>query len=183
MTNLPEVQSILAKAGLMETRKKMYEKSMSLSVSSNASVSQFNDSKNKSKNNISKLQQSFNNSNLSKGQIKLMNSNIKRIQLQKGNLKLTNDSLDPTMNWIKIDEKNKQKEKKVKISVEGVGKLQGFGSSNPSNEEDYFSTYGTTFDGDALACIRAGHRSGTIEVTISADGCASVQRTIDVVEL
>ena len=112
MKNLPEVQSILAKAGLIETRKKMYEKYMSQSVSSNISISQCNDSKNASKNNISKLQQSFNKSNLSKGQIKLMNSIIKRIQLQKGNLKLTNDSLDPTMNWIKIDEKNEQKEKK-----------------------------------------------------------------------
>ena len=49
-----------------------------------------------------------------------------------------------------------------------------------SNEEDYFDRCCNTFDGDAMACVRAGHESGIITVTISANGCEDVVRKIEV---
>ena len=39
-------------------------------------------------------------------------------------------------------------------SVVGNGVLEGFGTANPSSEEDYFSDSVTTFDGSALAVVR-----------------------------
>lgn len=39
-------------------------------------------------------------------------------------------------------------------SVVGNGVLEGFGTANPSSEEDYFSDSVTTFDGCALAVVR-----------------------------
>ena len=39
-------------------------------------------------------------------------------------------------------------------SVAGNGVLEGFGTANPSSEEDYFSDSVTTFDGSALAAVR-----------------------------
>lgn len=39
-------------------------------------------------------------------------------------------------------------------SVVGNGVLEGFGTANPSSEEDYFSDSVTTFDGSALAAVR-----------------------------
>lgn len=75
---------------------------------------------------------------------------------------------------------NQQKEKMITVTVGGAGKLQGLGSGNPSNEEDYFDTCCSTFDGDAMACIRAGHEAGMITVKVSADGCADVIKKIEV---
>ena len=39
-------------------------------------------------------------------------------------------------------------------SVVGNGVMEGFGTANPSSEEDYFSDSVTTFDGSALAAVR-----------------------------
>lgn len=75
---------------------------------------------------------------------------------------------------------NRQEEKSITVKVDGMGTLQGFGSSNPSSEEDYFDTCCRTFDGNAMACIRAGHEAGRITVTISADGCKEVIKEIEV---
>ena len=85
------------------------------------------------------------------------------------------------LNITLCDEKgnrNQQDEKKIYVHVEGEGTLQGLGSSNPSNEEDYFAEGCTTFDGDAMACIRAGAKAGEIKVVIGADGCEDVVRKI-----
>lgn len=42
----------------------------------------------------------------------------------------------------------------LNASVVGNGVLEGFGTANPSSEEDYFSDSVTTFDGSALAAVR-----------------------------
>lgn len=76
--------------------------------------------------------------------------------------------------------RNQQEEKRITVTVKGAGTLQGLGSGNPSNEEDYFDICCSTFDGDAMACIRAGHSPGIISITISADGCGEVVREIEV---
>lgn len=51
---------------------------------------------------------------------------------------------------------NSQKAEKrlLHASVVGNGVLEGFGTANPSSEEDYFSDSVTTFDGSALAAVR-----------------------------
>lgn len=60
--------------------------------------------------------------------------------------------------WLTDDNgiKNAQEtEKKIlHAEVTGNGVLEGFGSANPSSEEDYYSDTITTFDGCALAVVR-----------------------------
>lgn len=75
------------------------------------------------------------------------------------------EMVDKDGNW------NMQEEREITVSVEGAGILQGIGSSNPSNEDIYCSNKCTTYDGNALVCIRAGHNEGMITVKISASGC------------
>ena len=87
------------------------------------------------------------------------------------------------LNFTLCDENGKMNQlviKQITVSVDGAGKLQGLGSSNPTDEEDYFDRSCNTFDGDAMACVRAGHESGIITVTISANGCEDVVKTIEV---
>ncbi len=61
-------------------------------------------------------------------------------------------------------------DRKVAIELDGPGVLQGFGSANPSTEERFADTVRTTFDGRALAVVRATG-SGVITATVTADGC------------
>lgn len=61
-------------------------------------------------------------------------------------------------------------DRKVAVRVEGPGLLQGLGSANPANEENYFEDEHTTFDGKALAVVRPTGE-GTITVTVTAEGC------------
>ena len=72
--------------------------------------------------------------------------------------------------------------KKVNIEVEGVGTLQGFGSADPQAEGDYTDTEWTTYDGYVLAVIRAQDQEGDIQVTLRAEGCQPVVKTIRVVK-
>lgn len=67
---------------------------------------------------------------------------------------------------------------KVSVQVEGCGTLQGFGSADPASTENFFDTERTTFNGKALAVVRAGKEPGTIRVTVSADGYES--RTVEI---
>ena len=58
--------------------------------------------------------------------------------------------------WLE-DEKgvfNPQEKRLLHASVTGNGVLEGFGTANPSSEEDYFADTVTTFDGSALAVVR-----------------------------
>ncbi|WP_141502978.1 glycoside hydrolase family 2 TIM barrel-domain containing protein [Paenibacillus luteus] len=61
-------------------------------------------------------------------------------------------------------------DRKVSVTVEGAGMLQGFGSANPKSEENFFDTFHSTFDGRALAVVRPTS-AGVIKVTVTADGC------------
>ena len=58
----------------------------------------------------------------------------------------------------------------------GNGKLEGFGTANPSNEEDYFSEAITAYDGYVMAAIR---RLNSIEkepayIRFSAEDCGEI---------
>lgn len=71
-------------------------------------------------------------------------------------------------------------DRKVSVTVEGAGALQGFGSADPKSTENFFDTERTTFDGKLLAVIRSKAEAGTITVTASAEGCSSKTITIQV---
>lgn len=62
-------------------------------------------------------------------------------------------------------------DRKVSVTVEGTGILQGFGSADPMSTENFFDTEKTTFDGKVLAVVRSKTEVGTITVTASAEGC------------
>jgi len=62
-------------------------------------------------------------------------------------------------------------DRKVTVSLEGTGFLQGFGSANPKTEESFHDTEHTTFDGKVLAVVRPT-APGMIAMTVSAEGCA-----------
>ena len=70
---------------------------------------------------------------------------------------------------------NLQEEKEIRVCVEGVGVLQGYGSSDPAAEESYQSTVCHTFDGYVQAAVRSVGKEGMIRVTFSTDGCASLR--------
>ncbi|MDR3145257.1 MAG: DUF4982 domain-containing protein [Treponema sp.] len=70
-------------------------------------------------------------------------------------------------------------EKKVSVSVEGAGVLQGLGSANPITEEPYTGTEYTTFHGRALALIRP-ETAGTIRVRVEAAGCPAKSLVLQV---
>ncbi len=57
------------------------------------------------------------------------------------------------------------------VQVEGAGTLLGFGSANPFSEERFVDQVHTTYQGRALAVVRAGWEAGMVKVTISAEGC------------
>jgi beta-galactosidase len=62
-------------------------------------------------------------------------------------------------------------DRKVAITVEGSGTLQGFGSADPKSQENFYDTERTTFDGKVLAVVRSKTEAGTITVTATAEGC------------
>lgn len=58
----------------------------------------------------------------------------------------------------------------IKIQVNGVAQLVALGSANPSDEGNYYDNYCKTYDGAALAIIRANIEEGKSMVTITAEG-------------
>jgi beta-galactosidase len=62
-------------------------------------------------------------------------------------------------------------DREVTVRVEGAGALLGFGSANPLTEERFTDEVHTTYQGRALAVVRAGAEPGTVRVTVSAEVC------------
>jgi beta-galactosidase len=69
-------------------------------------------------------------------------------------------------------------DREVKVSVEGAGVLQGFGSANPKTEESFADHVHMTFDGRALAVIRPTGE-GLIGIQVEAEGCIPQQLEIE----
>ncbi len=61
-------------------------------------------------------------------------------------------------------------DRRVHVSLEGPGSLQGLGSANPRSGDSFTDSSCATFDGQALAVVRPTG-DGVITVSISADGC------------
>ena len=71
-------------------------------------------------------------------------------------------------------------DRKVRISVDGPGYIQGFGSADPWSKENFFDSERTTYYGRALAVIRAGETEGIINLNVEADGIKPVSIEIKV---
>lgn len=70
----------------------------------------------------------------------------------------------------KYGRENLWESKKVHVSIEGVGTIQGFGSANPSIIGSYDDREWDTYDGYVMAVIRSDIKAGDIKVTFSTDG-------------
>ncbi|MFI6691199.1 glycoside hydrolase family 2 TIM barrel-domain containing protein [Streptomyces sp. NPDC050433] len=68
-------------------------------------------------------------------------------------------------------------DRKVTVDVSGPGTLQALGTANPATIEPYNSTQVTTFDGRALAVVRAAG-PGDIRVRVEATGCTPTDLTV-----
>lgn len=73
-----------------------------------------------------------------------------------------------------VDEKgtdNLFASKEIFVSVEGAGRLEGFGSAKPDSLGSFQDTKWETYDGYVMAVVRSGEEEGTIKVSVSAEGC------------
>ena len=58
----------------------------------------------------------------------------------------------------------------LKAEATGAAALLGFGSGNPITNENYTKGQFTSYQGKALAVLRAGYKAGEAKLTVSADG-------------
>lgn len=63
---------------------------------------------------------------------------------------------------------NPDKSQQVRISLDGPGVIEGFGSAAPSSEENFFDRAAATYEGRLLAAVR-GTGKGDITVTFTTD--------------
>jgi hypothetical protein len=71
-------------------------------------------------------------------------------------------------------------DRQVSVSVSGAGALLGFGSAEAITEEGFAAAEHWTYQGRALAVVRAGHTPGQVTLTASAEGCEPVTVAIHV---
>jgi len=69
----------------------------------------------------------------------------------------------------------------IKAEVYGCAVLAGFGSANPVTDEDYTDDFTVSYRGRAMAIIRSGYESGSVNVKVSAEGMESVQVELQVI--
>ncbi len=72
-------------------------------------------------------------------------------------------------------------DRSVTVTVEGAATLLGLGSGEPITEERFAGSSHRTFNGRALAVLRAGHEPGDVHVTVAASGVTTVSTTLRVV--
>lgn len=72
---------------------------------------------------------------------------------------------------------NPEEVRDIAVSVSGTGYLLGYGSADPSSEENYFDTFVKTYEGRLRAAIRA-KENGEVKATFSCEGMDSKTVTI-----
>ena len=72
-------------------------------------------------------------------------------------------------------------DKAVSVSIEGPGVILGYGSADPESEENYFDTTARAYEGRLRAAVRGTGETGTITVTLSAEGLADAKVQIEAV--
>ncbi|MBR0388148.1 MAG: glycoside hydrolase family 2 protein, partial [Clostridia bacterium] len=71
-------------------------------------------------------------------------------------------------------------EMSLTAEVTGAAELLGFGSGNPITAENYTKGRFTSFQGEALAVLRAGYESGEARLTVTAEGIGMAEITLPV---
>ena len=95
---------------------------------------------------------------------------------------LTGDVLRPNgQDLAFVDVSSPGVDRGIRVTVDGVGSLQGFGSGNPITTQGYTTGVHSTFYGRAVAVVRAGVVPGEIRVTATATG-GEVATTVITVE-
>ena len=61
-------------------------------------------------------------------------------------------------------------DRKIKVKVDGEGRLQGLGSANSWTEESFCGDAFTTYYGRMIAVVRSTNKAGIIKVSFSAEG-------------
>lgn len=72
-------------------------------------------------------------------------------------------------------------DKKVTAGIEGPGAILGFGSADPSSDENYFDTTAKAYEGRLRAAIRGTGEKGTITVSLKAEDCEEVKVQVEAV--
>lgn len=75
---------------------------------------------------------------------------------------------------------NPQEVKKLTVQVSG-GQLEGFGTAQPADEEDYFADTVTSYEGYAMAAVRLSDTGQTkpVLVKFQAEGCEDAELEIE----
>ena len=68
----------------------------------------------------------------------------------------------------------------LKAEVTGAAELLGFGSGNPITDENYTKGQFTSYQGKALAVLRAGCEAGEAKLTVSANGLEKAEICLQV---
>lgn len=104
------------------------------------------------------------------------------IRLSPEKARMEADGQDLCYVTVEIVDKNgtrvQDAEIKLKATVNGQGILASFGSANPKTAENYSIGSFTTFEGRLLAVIRAGHKQGSVVLTVSSEGFENVSTRI-----
>ena len=69
---------------------------------------------------------------------------------------------------------------KLNTEITGPVELLGFGSGNPITDENYQKSSFTSYQGRALAVLRAGCEKGEIKLTVKAEGFEMVEITLPI---
>lgn len=77
--------------------------------------------------------------------------------------------------------RNLAADKAVTVSVDGPGVILGYGSADPESEENYFDTTAKAYEGRLRAAVRGTGATGTITVTLQAEGCEEVKVQVEAV--
>ncbi|HIT89902.1 MAG TPA: DUF4982 domain-containing protein [Candidatus Merdenecus merdavium] len=104
------------------------------------------------------------------------------VDLDQKELEATGEDLAFLKIWLadRDGRENLWEKKKIRVGVEGKGKLEALGSANPSSLDRYDEAECETFDGYAMAVVRSGMEEGIIKVTIEAEKCESKSLEISV---
>ena len=65
---------------------------------------------------------------------------------------------------------NLYEKRRIHIEIEGEGILAAFGNADPQSIESYDASCWETYDGYALAAVRAGDKKGAVSVTVWMEG-------------
>lgn len=107
-----------------------------------------------------------------------------RLCVESDRTSLCADGEDLAFITVKLtDEKgieNLSASKEVSVSVEGAGRLEGFGSAKPDSLGSYDDPKWETYDGYVMAVVRAGEEEGIIQVSVLAEGCREQRLEIPV---